>query len=648
MKKLKSALLFLAISFFPVCLWAKQGSRETARQVAATNDSLPLAQLTTTAVTVLNSDPSTLTATWTPLASSTDWNDPNNWLPDGIGVPDGNMTVIIPQSDSYPILTAPISVAEIHFEPGAQIGRQSYLSATTKAFVQYDLSKRERWNMLSIPLGEIFAGDFAFGGYPQVWGRYSFSSAINRTMTTGSWVNLYNVSVPLSFGDGFLLWLNSDTHPGEPVNDDLGLKLLEKDNKFRELPFFQHHDPNSPDHDFYTNIDQAHDYSSTDGISTFYSVEKDVNGQYVRSSIAYTVTRSESAYRLAGSDFKSKQLAFTNGNFALIGNPYMATLDYSMFYASNSNLIKPNYYIWTSTGYTIYTPEGNAGPTDYTSSSAAEQLIPPLQGFIVEKQKTADTSLQLSFSEDMTTVASKIALRSSMGIENKLNIIASTPVAGFNTFIAKRDGGQDEYGDLDACIISNSITGVPEIYTLKSYQGGLIAVGANIINNSDDLLIPVGLATSYAGNITLSFSGMDSYSADMSFIDAEANREIDLTGLASCDYVVNYTPAIVNGTVAACENRFFIRISKTLNGISEIVTGKVNVFESNDRHIQIVSDASNPIKEVEVYNLQGALVYKNSAIHAISYSVVRNLPVGVYIVKVISEKNTDNVKLIAR
>jgi len=81
-------------------------------------------------------------------------------------------------------------------------------------------------------------------------------------------------------------------------------------------------------------------------------------------------------------------------------------------------------------------------------------------------------------------------------------------------------------------------------------------------------------------------------------------------------------------------------------GLEEINPAlKVNVYEANGL-IQITSGASNQIKGIEIYNLQGLLIYKDASINAISYTVNRKLPTGAYIVKVISEKNTDNVKLI--
>ncbi|MCL2651085.1 MAG: C10 family peptidase [Candidatus Azobacteroides sp.] len=583
-------------------------------------------------------------ATWTPKSSSSDWNNPDNWIPDKIGIPGGIMKVIIPKSASYPILTAPTTIAEIHFEPDAQIGHQSFLTDQTKAFVQYDFSNRESWNMLSIPLKQVYPGDFTFGGYPQTQVQ-TFTTSTEGNLTKGSWVTIPNTdnlgnSFKFGAGDGFIIWLNRDDNPNYPIDATKGLKLL--GNNIRELPFFRHHDPNSPDYDLYGKIHQAYDYSSIDGKSMFYNVVG--NGanpeQYVRGADSYEAKRDESAYRLAGTEV-SKTLDFAGGYFALAGNPYMATLDFSELYDNNGDVINNVYHVWTDAGYESYScAEGPFGVM-----GAQSEYIAPLQGFIVEKSVTASSG-ELLFKENMATVVPDIKLRSSVNNENKLNIDAHNPIADVRAIIAKREGGQDEFGNMDALKIINNVSNVPEIYTLKPYQSGLIATGVNIIND-DDLLIPIGLATSYAGEIKLSFSGMDSYNVKISFIDTETDKSIDLTGLTSYDYVVNYTPKTENGETAVCEDRFFIRISNIITNLTETVAEKVNVYEANGR-IQVVSGVSNPIKEVAVYTLQGVLLYKESSINTISYSVNRDLPVGAYIVKVISEKNVDNVKLLIK
>jgi hypothetical protein len=73
-----------------------------------------------------------------------------------------------------------------------------------------------------------------------------------------------------------------------------------------------------------------------------------------------------------------------------------------------------------------------------------------------------------------------------------------------------------------------TISDVPDVYTLKNG----IALGANIID-TDDWLIPVGLATTYEGNMSLIISGMGNYETQIALIDALADDPIDLTGLSS-------------------------------------------------------------------------------------------------------------------
>ena len=62
--------------------------------------------------------------------------------------------------------------------------------------------------------------------------------------------------------------------------------------------------------------------------------------------------------------------------------------------------------------------------------------------------------------------------------------------------------------------------------------------------------------------------------------------------------------------------------------------------------IQVTSGASNPIREVAIYNLQGMLIYKASAIHATSHTADLKQPAGIYIVRVISEKHVEEVKVL--
>ena len=568
------------------------------------------------------------------------WDEDENW--EERKAPTSADIVIIPANrPNFPTLTQAVAVKEIHFAPGAQLANQSYLTAD--AFVQYDLSKRNHWNMLSVPLGQVYPADFTFGGYPLTWVRTFTTTppSPESSVAQGMWMTLRASDVAFTPGDGFVLWLNGDDEA--PIPDDVdekGLKLL---NNVRELPFFHHHEAGANDYELYSAVNQAHDYAT--GTSTFHYFEfNNTTKVYDRiSGRSYPVDRTAEASQLAG-EMLEKTPDFADDAFALIGNPYMATLDFDALYAANAskNLIKQSYHVWTGSGYETYTSEGSAG----IMGVSPDKYITPLQGFLVEKAKGVPTATSLMFKETMASVNTGSTLRTSALNLNKLDIIARNPSAAVRTFIAHRKGGEKTFGNSDARKIINEISDIPEVYTLKPHNNSLVAVGANIIN-TDNALIPIGLQTNYKGVITLSFSGMDAYDAQIYLIDAVANKAIDLTGLAAYDYVIEYTPKKVNGNTVACEDRFFIRVSALYTDLLEATVGKVFVYES-DKHISLIAGTANPIKEVQIYDLQGVLLHKETALNTVLHTIYRSWPAGAYIVRVISEKRVDNIKLILK
>ena len=566
---------------------------------------------------------------------NTDWNNSANWP--GGRIPSATDIVTISGTAlNFPVLTQAVSVGEIHFEPGAQIGGQHHL--TGKAFVQYDLSRRNRWLMLSVPLQQVYPGDFTFGGHPLSWVR-AFQATESAGITKGSWVTQRGSTTAFVPGDGFVLWLDpDDDHPTR------GLKQL---NGILELPFFHHQHPESLAKNLHEAVHHAHDYDHVQGLSTFHKVEHD-GTEYVRvTDDNYSVPREELAYRLAG-ETVSKNLYFgenaeAGGKVALVGNPFMAALDFGQLYAANSESIKNSYHVWTGVGYESYTEDGSFG---VVVNDPLTSRIAPLQSFLVEKPENVTGGSTLNFNASMSD-ANPARLRASVVETNKLNIIARNTAASVLAYIAKREGGRSDYGDLDVRKLINGFGNVPEVYTVKPNGDGFIAVGANIIE-SDNELIPIGLATSYTGEMSLSFTGMENYDARLCLIDAAENREIDLTGLSAYEYIFTYTPPKENGTTAACENRFFIRISKTPTSLAEVsAIDPINVY-SSEGLIRVVSGPENRIREVLIHDLQGSLLHATGRLDAVACSIEKKFPAGVYIVRVIAEKSAQNVKLIIR
>jgi hypothetical protein len=575
-------------------------------------------------------------ATWRGNTSS-EWNVSSNWSPELF--PTEETVVTIPKNvPRFPELTgnkADNKAFEIRFEAGAQLGRQDLLTYD-KAFVQYDFSSddsRGRWYMLSLPLQEAYPGDFTFGGYPSTWIR-KFTPESDYA---GWGVTILKSEEPVNAGDGFIVWLDNEDIDAT-VNK--GLKLS---NGILELPFFDN--DSVP-----TNVHHTHDYDNESQQSTFYNWNDDDDTHQRIITQNYTVNRSESAYKLADASL-TEPLIFGfdtdyQSNFTLVGNPFMASLNFEKLLTEapeNATKIKDNYQVWTVkendvAAYVGYHTCGLFGIV--TVDETEVEYIAPMQSFIVEKEQNYDSG-DLEFNISMTEV-NHTNLRSAASDADKLNIVAQNEVAAVQTFIAKREGGQDTFGNKDARKLLNGISNVPEIYTLKSDGNNRVAVGANIINN-DNLLIPIGLTTSYSGKITLVFTGMDSYPAKIRLVDTEAKFEKDMTNLETFEYTFNYIPVISNGQAVANENRFFIRF-QDLDSFE--ISAPINVY-SEDGIIHAVSDISNLIRQVSIYNPQGILLQTNT-INSAYYATHQKWIPGVYIVKVVSEKGTKNVKLIVK
>ncbi|GHV08547.1 hypothetical protein FACS1894160_3010 [Bacteroidia bacterium] len=589
------------------------------------------------------------TRTWN--GTTNDWTVATNWTP--AQVPTANDDVVIPKSASsnYPVVpTDGATIKNITIEPGAELGRQDLLSYQ-KAFVQYNFNgadSRGRWHMLSIPLQEAYPGDFTFGGYPSTWIRKFKTTTVGSTTNAG-WETTYESNTPFSAGSGFIVWLDE--------NDGTDNKGLQLSNGILELPYV--------DNDLVpVGVHYTHDYAAENSI--FYNFKEVTGGGgYERTEDNYTVTRSVSAYKLTEASV-DEPLDFGyddthSSNFALVGNPFMASLNFDMLQTAsvNAGKIKSSYQIWTGkgevAGYAGYIIGGSYFGLEPENEPLTE-FIAPTQSFIVEEQLFAvgynttrssnyTSNPVLTFDISMTEVG-QTKLRNATTQPDKLDIVARNEVAAVRTFIAQREDGQTEFGGNDSRKLMNGISRVPEIYSLKPSGSNKVALGANFIN-TDNQLIPVGLATTYSGEITLAFTGMDTYQAKISLLDVLENKEIDLTGLGSYEYAFNYTSVKQNGQAIASEDRFFIRFSPTnLTGLSGLASAPVSVFDKGGV-IHAVSGASNLIKEVFVYNLQGVLLQTNT-VNTAYYTGNREWVSGVYVVKVVSEKGTQNVKLIIK
>ena len=304
-----------------------------------------------------------------------------------------------------------------------------------------------------------------------------------------------------------------------------------------------------------------------------------------------------------------------SAEFASVGNPFMSTIDFSTLITSNG--IGSSYVIWDGNAYAGYNI--SIGSAFGSISNSLNQFIAPLQSFIVEKGiNTGD----LVFNANIQETGSGDRLKAAENETNKLDIIAENGMASMLTVVANQENGQDSYK------LFAEKNDVPDIYTLKEDA----ALGVNIID-TDDILIPIRLSTTYNGNMSFTFNGMDNYDAKITFIDLEGET-IDLTRLATYSYSFDYVPA---------EERFFIQFAPTNEtNIYNSASGNTIVY-SKDQAIYIVNPEQ--IKQVIVYNVQGQTIYSNDNVNDFLLKIDGKQD-SVYIVKVITENGIQNVKLI--
>nr|WP_163270981.1 C10 family peptidase [Dysgonomonas sp. 511] len=553
------------------------------------------------------------TSTWSPQNGSTDWFNAANWTN---GMPGATTIVTIPKSSSYPILSTNATVKNITFGAGAELGRQDLLSYQ-KAFIEYDFGtgvRDARHRMLSVPLMEVYPGDYSFGSYPTTY----FQTFEVNSSGKGYWISTSGGSKgKLTAGTGFVISIGSDNAA------DKGLGLS---GGILRLPFFD------SESGVVQKVHPNHSYSSW--ISTF-------TNPYGTGS--YNVSRTALGYRLAGANVSvNAQFGQNNGkSLTLVGNPFMATIDFTQFYNENSELIKNNYQIWTKVGeqegYAGYGPIGTWGLEPTTPLS---NKIAPLQGFIVE-QNTGTGTLYFDL-PNIAATGQGGGLLYDIKMGDKLDIVAANGTASVRTFIAKREGGSAEFSFYDARKLMNNATATPEIYTIKPSNGELVTVGANVVDN-DNFEYPLGLTTSFAGEITLTFSGMDRYNARIFLVDKVADKKIELTDMDIYKYSFNHTPIQKDGEIIATDNRFVI--SAVPKG--SILAEDANTVTIYSQYGFIHTTVSEPnlIKTVTIYNMQGQTMYQ-AKVNATTHTTTRRFAQGIYIAQVETENGTETKKLI--
>jgi hypothetical protein len=106
-----------------------------------------------------------------------------------------------------------------------------------------------------------------------------------------------------------------------------------------------------------------------------------------------------------------------------------------------------------------------------------------------------------------------------------------------------------------------------------------------------------------------------------------------------------YVPSYTNNRVRLYEIEIY-GYPATRTGLNDKAAQAVSVY-SKDNVLSAVSNSSNLIRQISLYNAHGQLVYANDKVNAPAYTINQQIVVpGVYIVKLVTEQGVKNVKIL--
>lgn len=482
---------------------------------------------------------------------------------------------------------------EIHFEPGAEMLHSEYL-IHNKAYVDYKVIPG-KWYSWATPIDGVVAGDFYTDSdgdekqeyftditfdrnsnnrfkpsvYQRMWKGESTEIPLYTDATTnknvaisGNWSALTNdVAEKYEPGKGFSLKVQDVT-----TNEAI-FRLPKADTKY-DLYHYNNGQPSAGDEKI--TITRFTGYTTKGNLVArqLYNRHTDI-GQATEGA-PIKVELSESATK----------------DYYLVGNPFMAHLNMSMFIEKNEGVIEPKYWAVDDgvQNIAVVDPDADSWISVGENSTAT---VAPLQSFFVQKAKGVIGDITLTFTQDMQTLGGTgDGLRSA----NALTITATTDDGRQSRAAVAYDmaASADYEASEDAELFLDSNLGdVPMVYTVAGTM-------ATSINRTSELYnIPLGVYGSKQEMVTLSFGGLNQFSS-ATLYDAQEQTETPLHE--------GKTVSVPAGT----SGRYFLRAG-TPTGNEVIARNAFLVYSVGGGKVMVTS-SNTPLKDIRVYTMGGAQV----------------------------------------
>lgn len=512
---------------------------------------------------------------------------------------------------------------DIHFEPGAQMLHAEQL-IYNKAWMDISLPTNA-WTAISTPLQDIVAGDWytqtATGTQetpyfeditfnntdynrlkPAVYQRSWSSANIVGQSFNGSvsfqnnWSAAYNdASVPYLAGEGYSI-------SGRPVGNSKTLVF--------RMP----------------KADTSYDLASG-------SFSRDNAGKMLIGQL-YDRSNPES---LQTDDYVSVSLTAANGdgNYLMVGNPYMAELDVQRFLEANKDVLAQQYTYVNAAGESATASYNTETSTWKTNGVEADNaFIKPYGVFYALPLADGATSATVKFSESMqrlTPVASTETPEEGTGATTAMQIEATSERGTSKASVNYSATASDNYLRTEDAALLTGIgeNAAPRVFTAADNM----AITVNQLQGQTR--IPLGVYADDNEAVTLTFHNMDGF-REPALYDAKNQTSTPL-----------YDGYQVMVTGDNFGQYFITSKGPLVTGIENVETAEDEIQVNSMIHRQVVVTANSGIEGISIYSANGTLLRRVTPAGDTTCTI-DGVASGVAVVIVKTANNNDTFKIIIK
>lgn len=474
---------------------------------------------------------------------------------------------------------------------------------------------RYQWYAFAAPLKGMVSGDFSVGGYPNIWQRSFKSSPHEKGMCEGDWADPNN-SIAWNIEEQHNAIAIRAAHYEEGRLGYDNQSYLEDLDGVLYMPFFHENDPSK------RNRTYSYDHDTKE--NKFYYYYYNEQGLPIAYNKYETIVRGEECFRFVFEDENKKPLdeyrmKIPAGSYAMVGNPFLSSLDFITFYYDNKDVLNTDIYMLANADdflkYSMST--GSADRLKY--------YIAPLQAFhihTVGEEGDPDVEIVFKYEQSMTRPESDPHSFRTQGVDNLRENVVYLEVSDSYSKSSLSLSYQDlENNNTPGLKMKSSKT--PFIYSLDENN----SINVVQFEKSDEQkAVQVGVLYDYDDELTIKLQGKQLLKAESVYLfDKQTGESVDLM---LEDYSFTMLPN--QG------ERFEIVYIKDGTAIKNFESS-VSVKILNNKLV-VNSDAHDLIDKVEVFDLQGRMIFAQNNInhHFAEYEITDKY--NVVIVKVSTKK----------